>query len=135
MTLCVRPIVDKMRKFITSLLALTIGTSATPSRRGDSRLPKAHVKNGTYDGVYSPDYDQDFFLGVPFAQPPAEDLRFQIPQSLNSTWEGSRDAKDYSLLCVGYGVSSPKDSNFQLMLIAMDSSTKHFTTNPKTVSI
>lgn len=103
----VRPIVDKMRTFITALLSLTIGASATPSRRGDAGLPKAHVKNGTYEGVYSPEYDQDFFLGVPFAQPPVDSLRFQLPQSLNSTWDGSRDAKDYSLLCVGYGVCSP----------------------------
>ncbi|OJJ00300.1 hypothetical protein ASPVEDRAFT_51519 [Aspergillus versicolor CBS 583.65] len=93
-----------MRTFITALLTLAIGASATPSRRGDSGLPKAHVKNGTYEGVYSPEYDQDFFLGVPFAQPPVDNLRFQLPQSLNSTWEGSRDAKDYSLLCAGYGL-------------------------------
>jgi hypothetical protein len=30
--------------------------------------PTATVKNGTYTGVYNPEYDQDFFLGVPFAK-------------------------------------------------------------------
>ncbi|KAL4913716.1 Alpha/Beta hydrolase protein [Aspergillus aurantiobrunneus] len=93
-----------MRKFIAALLALSIGVSANPSRRSNSSLPNAHVKNGTYEGVNSPEYNQDFFLGVPFAQPPVDDLRFRLPQSLNTRWEGTRDAKDYSLLCVGYGL-------------------------------
>ncbi|KAL4882925.1 Alpha/Beta hydrolase protein [Aspergillus karnatakaensis] len=93
-----------MRTFITALLALSVGVSATPAGKGHSKAPRAHVKNGTYEGIYSPEYDQEFFLGVPFAQPPVDDLRFRLPQSLNSTWKGTKDAKDYSLLCVGYGL-------------------------------
>lgn len=31
-------------------------------------VPTAAVKNGTYAGVYSAKYDQDFFLGIPYAQ-------------------------------------------------------------------
>jgi hypothetical protein len=30
--------------------------------------PSATVKNGTYTGVYSAGYQQDFFLGMPYAQ-------------------------------------------------------------------
>jgi len=26
------------------------------------------VRNGTYTGVHSPSYGQDFFLGMPYAQ-------------------------------------------------------------------
>lgn len=33
-----------------------------------SLSPTVSVKNGTYSGVYSPQYDQDFFLGMPYAQ-------------------------------------------------------------------
>ncbi|KAL3489122.1 Alpha/Beta hydrolase protein [Aspergillus germanicus] len=91
-------------RFLTALLSLTLLGSATPTTQGHTKSPKAHVKNGTYEGVYSVEYNQDFFLGVPFAQPPVDNLRFRLPQSLNSTWKGSRDAKDYSLLCVGYGL-------------------------------
>ncbi|KAL4928498.1 Alpha/Beta hydrolase protein [Aspergillus undulatus] len=95
-----------MLRFIVALLVLTVGTgvSATPSRRNNSSAPTVHVKNGTYAGVYSPNYDQDFFLGVPYAQPPVDDLRFRLPESLNQCWEDTRDAKDYSPLCVGYGL-------------------------------
>ena len=65
--------------------------------------PTATVKNGTYEGKYVASYDQDLFLGIPFAQPPVGELRFQNPQSLNSTF-GTRNATEYADSCVGYGV-------------------------------
>jgi triacylglycerol lipase len=30
--------------------------------------PIATIKNGSYSGVYNPTYQQDFFLGIPYAQ-------------------------------------------------------------------
>lgn len=33
-----------------------------------STTPTVAVKNGTYSGIYSNEYDQDFFLGMPYAQ-------------------------------------------------------------------
>jgi hypothetical protein len=33
-----------------------------------SSIPTVRVKNGTYSGIYSPEYGQDFFLGMPYAQ-------------------------------------------------------------------
>lgn len=67
--------------------------------------PVAKVLNGTYTGVYKPAYQQDFFLGIPFAQPPIGELRFRNPRSLNSSWSGNRAADAYSSACIGYGVS------------------------------
>lgn len=34
--------------------------------------PLVTVRNGTYSGVYNSQYDQDYFVGVPFAQVPPE---------------------------------------------------------------
>ncbi|PSN67379.1 carboxylesterase family protein-like protein [Corynespora cassiicola Philippines] len=68
------------------------------------RDPIARVTNGTYIGRHSPQYAQDFFLGVPYAQPPVGHLRFRQAQSLNDTWTGFKQAIDYSPLCVGYGL-------------------------------
>ncbi|KEY73928.1 hypothetical protein S7711_07770 [Stachybotrys chartarum IBT 7711] len=65
--------------------------------------PVAQVRNGTYQGVYNAQYDQDFFLGVPYAQPPVGDLRLRIPHSLNESWSDSRQAVEYSPSCIGYG--------------------------------
>ena len=68
-------------------------------------LPVATTRNGTYSGVYNAAYKQDFFLGIPYSQPPVDELRFRTPQSLNTTWAGTRAADAYSPECVGYGVS------------------------------
>ena len=67
--------------------------------------PTVAVRNGTYAGVRSSTYNQDFFLGIPYAQQPVGDLRFTVPQSLNASWDGTRNATQYSDICVGYGVS------------------------------
>ncbi|KAL6408910.1 Carboxylesterase, type B [Ilyonectria robusta] len=77
--------------------------SASPLKVRQDAAPTATVKNGTYIGVYSSEYDQDFFLGIPFAQPPVGDLRFRNPVSLNTTWEGSAYATQFSSACYNYG--------------------------------
>lgn len=68
--------------------------------------PTARVRNGTYVGVRSTTYEQDFFLGMPYAQQPLGTLRFAVPQSLIENWDGARDAKEYSDICIGYGVTT-----------------------------
>ncbi|KAG3152134.1 hypothetical protein PI126_g10652 [Phytophthora idaei] len=65
--------------------------------------PAVTVKNGSYYGVYQENYDQDLFLGMPYAQPPVGDLRFRIPESLNTTWSEPKNATEYSPECYGYG--------------------------------
>jgi hypothetical protein len=59
-------------------------------------VPTAQTKNGSYIGKYSSEYDQDFFLGIPYAQPPVGDLRFRNPVGLNTTWEEPKPATEYS---------------------------------------
>ncbi|KAK4620111.1 Lipase [Fulvia fulva] len=66
----------------------------------------AAIANGTYQGLYLPSFDQDAFLGIPFAQSTADQNRFRIPQSLNATWTGLRSAHSYSEACPDY---SPGD--------------------------
>jgi hypothetical protein len=74
--------------------------------KGPDKVPTVDVLNGTYNGVHSQHYDQDFFLGVPYAQQPVGDLRLQIPHSLNTSWTESRNATEYSRSCLGYGQST-----------------------------
>ena len=82
------------------------GSSGTPS------MPSVSVRNGTITGLYSPRYRQDFFLGIPYAQPPVNNLRFVVPQSLNTSFSKPQTANAYSPQCVGYGVRNFPRHNF-----------------------
>ena len=93
-----------MFRAIVGFLALWAGVNAAPTESSTSS-PRVQVRNGTYAGVKNTGYNQDFFLGIPFAQQPVGDLRFTVPQSLNESWKGDREATQYSDICVGYGVS------------------------------
>lgn len=86
----------------TAGLLSIVTAEPIPHLRRDS-TPTAQVKNGSYYGFYQPNYDQDIFLGIPFAQPPVGELRFQLPQPLNTTWTDQRNATEYSPECYGYG--------------------------------
>lgn len=68
-----------------------------------SALPTAKTLNGTYQGRNLPEWDQEVFLGMPYAQPPLSDLRFRWPLSLNESFSGNRDASEYGYSCMQYG--------------------------------
>lgn len=61
--------------------------------------PSVTVLNGTYEGLHLPSFGQDIFLGIPYAQDTGGNNRFRVPQSLNSTWNGTRPAKAYGDAC------------------------------------
>ncbi|KAJ5498814.1 Carboxylesterase type B [Penicillium expansum] len=78
-------------------------TTASPLADRQHADPTATVKNGTYTGRYNAEYDQDFFLGIPYAQPPVGDLRYRNPASLNTSWDGSADVTTFSSACYNFG--------------------------------
>ncbi|KAK9777706.1 putative Carboxylic ester hydrolase [Seiridium cardinale] len=82
---------------VSYLLIASAGIAASASQ------PTVQVKNGSYAGLYQETYNQDYFLGIPFAQPPVGELRFNNPASLNSSWDEPRNATAYSPECYGYG--------------------------------
>lgn len=81
---------------VTAALLQLVAASASAS------APLATTRNGTYLGRYLAEYDQDLFLGMPYAQPPLGDLRFRSPQSLNTSLDGVRDASEYGYSCMQY---------------------------------
>lgn len=93
----------KMWRPLLFLPALLIAASAAPSlpaRRDVPTTPVVTVKNGSYFGTYSETYNEDIFLGIPFAHPPLQDLRYRNPVSLNETWTGQRPATNYAPVCL-----------------------------------
>ncbi|KAL4819913.1 Alpha/Beta hydrolase protein [Aspergillus spinulosporus] len=82
---------------LTSALLLLSRAAAPPPPP-----PTAQTLNGTYAGVHSAQFDQDFFLGIPYLQAPLGDRRFHPADSLTSSWNGTRDATSYAPSCVGY---------------------------------
>lgn len=94
-----------MRKQVAALVVRTTLAAAGALGYQSHQLPVARTCNGTYTGIHSPSCNQDFFLGVPYAQPPVGDLRFRNPRPLTSSWNDFRRADTYSPACVGYGPS------------------------------
>lgn len=69
--------------------------------------PVVTIRNGTLLGVHNAWYHQDFFLGIPYAQPPVDDLRYEHPQPLNESWEVPRQANSYGFWCHSAPLSLP----------------------------
>jgi carboxylesterase type B len=86
-------------------LLVTVGQLSAPAKAVHCSKPLAGTINGTYVGSHDAIHGVDLFLGVPYAQPPIEFLRFQVPQHLNTSWGGRKKARTLGAQCVGYGVS------------------------------
>ncbi|KAM0241572.1 hypothetical protein ACHAPO_001258 [Fusarium lateritium] len=87
----------------TALLALAaVGVAS----QAPANSPVVQLRNGSYYGTHNSVYNQDLFLGMPYAQPPLDDLRFRHPQPLNETWTDVRNATDYQSKCYQYGYPS-----------------------------
>lgn len=87
---------------LTATLTSVLLATAAKEEHREKAHPSVTVLNGTYYGLHNTHYNQDFFLGIPFAQQPVGDLRFQIPRQLNTSWSVPRNATEYSPACVGY---------------------------------
>lgn len=68
--------------------------------------PVVTVRNGTLIGIRDTRYDQDLFLGIPYAQPPVGNLRLNRLQPLNEKWH-ERSAKSYGPWCYSIPESFP----------------------------
>ncbi|GAA5873436.1 hypothetical protein JCM8547_005434 [Rhodosporidiobolus lusitaniae] len=87
-------------RFLASVASVGVAV-ASPIKRETS--PTVDIKNGTVEGKFLNGFNQDAFLGIPFAQKPIGDLRLRKPRSLNTTYDGVYEAKEYSDFCAGVG--------------------------------
>ncbi|PSN59312.1 alpha/beta-hydrolase [Corynespora cassiicola Philippines] len=91
-------------------LVLELGYTYCRPRRtffgAQSSQPIVTTTNGTLIGVQNLHYGQELFLGIPYAQPPVGDLRYNHPQPLNRSW-GRRTAATYGPWCHSASLSLP----------------------------
>ena len=96
-------------------LAFTLGADGATVRRASA--PTVKTVNGTYQGLNNAEYNQDYFLGIPYAQPPVGNLRLNLPQAITTSFSGIRKAvKSYPDCPPGGGV----DDDFPGITISED---------------
>ncbi|GAA6023880.1 hypothetical protein JCM10207_000514 [Rhodosporidiobolus poonsookiae] len=87
-----------------SLLPLLLSgfAAASPVLFARNNAPTVTISNGTIEGVLLSTFNQDAFLGIPYAQKPLGNLRLRRPRVLEQQYEGGvHEAKEYPKFCVG----------------------------------
>lgn len=86
----------RFKHLILPLLSLSVLGQSTPVHI--QAQPLVTINNGTLIGTRNSYFDQDFFLGIPYAQPPLASLRFNHPQPINQSWS-EKEATAYGPWC------------------------------------
>ncbi|KAM0489496.1 hypothetical protein ACHAP8_012521 [Fusarium lateritium] len=88
--------------WLPMILAVGAKSPSTSSKfpSGPQGPPTVTIKNGTLSGIFNSHYNQEFFLGIPYAAPPVNDLRLRKPQPAQP-WAGIRKSESYGARCLG----------------------------------
>ncbi|KAF3902887.1 Cholinesterase [Arthrobotrys entomopaga] len=98
----------KLSSLLLAALSSLFPNLHIPKHPAPGSTPVVTIRNGTVRGTHSSQWKQDFFLGIPYAQPPVGDLRFDNPKSLNSRYPGGTfDATSYGNRCFGVNNTYP----------------------------
>lgn len=98
-----------MQLLLTSAAVLLATSGALAGTKHEVPGPTVFIRNGTIIGRNVKTLNQDLFLGIPFAQPPTGNLRFNAPQPANETWATPLNASTYGGHCINYLLSLPFD--------------------------
>ncbi|WZH47218.1 putative extracellular lipase [Fusarium acuminatum] len=98
-----------MQLLFTSAAVLLATSGVLAETKHEVSGPTVFIRNGTIIGKHVKTLNQDLFLGIPFAQPPTGNLRFNAPQPVNETWATPFNASTYGAHCINYLLSLPFD--------------------------
>jgi para-nitrobenzyl esterase len=93
------PAPARNRATLFAVLALFIG-AATAQKAAEVR--PIQIENGKLLGVLTPDQKVIAYKGVPFAQPPVDELRWRPPQPVGK-WKKILFARDFGSHCIQQG--------------------------------
>ena len=80
-------------KIIYSLLSLIFLFVFIPQANSQSSV-EVNTSCGIVQGNYDQKSDLSIFLGVPYAKPPVDELRWKAPQNLDP-WKGIKETKQF----------------------------------------
>lgn len=101
-----------------SLIAFAVLGNVQANQPSLDNAPIARTMNGSYKGIYLAQYNQDLFLGLPYAHPPIETRRFRHPAHLTTNWTGERPATKYAFVRTCSGLNLTSQSQFSTRLTA-----------------
>lgn len=96
----------KLQLLLLSSISASLAAPLTERSEQSTTVPIVQITNGTIQGLHLETYNQDVFLGIPFAEPPLGELRFSPPVPYNTSWGDSPKVFDeYGYACIATGAT------------------------------
>ncbi|EPS35556.1 hypothetical protein H072_11041 [Dactylellina haptotyla CBS 200.50] len=99
---------SRLSTFLLVTASVFFSTTNATGHKPPVAPPQVTIRNGTVRGVHSSEWNQDYFLGIPYAQPPVGELRFNNPKHLDTRYPGGVfNATSYGDRCFGVNNTYP----------------------------
>jgi para-nitrobenzyl esterase len=82
-----------LRKITQIILCVSVLLPAT-AQNNNSIAVQTKIENGVIEGYYDIQTEIQYYLGIPFAQPPVGELRWKAPQPVKD-WQGIKETKAF----------------------------------------
>ena len=76
------------------ILAFVLFMKTSTGQTNNCFPVQTKIENGTIEGLYDTKTSLQLYLGIPFAQPPVNELRWKAPQPVKN-WDGIKETKKF----------------------------------------
>jgi para-nitrobenzyl esterase len=85
---------QNLAKISLLLVVLNLGFITSKGQNNNCFPVQTNIQDGTIEGLYDTQTGLQLFLGIPFAKPPVNDLRWKAPQAPDK-WTGVKETKKF----------------------------------------